>query len=166
MTFFHDLSSPKQLYFNAHTVRFLSSDSKLRTTIYQQYSIKQNFLLVIPLTMKKCTISLLLTKSNTVSYFQSKEYNGFLWRTNTSKDIRLKSDALLEKPKEGQKQFARRPYLGFFQVLYVNALKFHQNIEIHFFYQHCFMSPCIDWVKSWVEPTRVPNEQLTCYHMI
>lgn len=46
--------------------------------------------------------------------FRSKEYNGFVW--NTSRGISLKSDALLEKPKEGQKQFARRPYLGFFKA--------------------------------------------------
>ena len=49
-------------------------------------------------------------------FLQSKEYNGFVW--NTSRGISLKSDALLEKPKEGQKQFARRPYLGFFKVLF------------------------------------------------
>lgn len=49
-------------------------------------------------------------------FLQSKEYNGFVW--NTSRGINLKSDALLEKPKEGQKQFARRPYLGFFKVLF------------------------------------------------
>ncbi|KAL9975251.1 hypothetical protein ACROYT_G012390 [Oculina patagonica] len=46
--------------------------------------------------------------------FRSREYNGFVW--NTSRGINLKSDALLEKPKEGQKQFARRPYLGFFKA--------------------------------------------------
>lgn len=40
----------------------------------------------------------------------------FLW--NAARGISLKSSALLEKPKGGQKQFARRPYLGFFKVLY------------------------------------------------
>lgn len=46
--------------------------------------------------------------------YQSWEYNGFLW--NAARGISLKSSALLEKPKKGEKQFARRPYLGFFQA--------------------------------------------------
>nr|XP_058944279.1 endonuclease/exonuclease/phosphatase family domain-containing protein 1-like [Pocillopora verrucosa] len=46
--------------------------------------------------------------------FRSVEYNGFLW--NAARGISLKSSALLEKPKGGQKQFARRPYLGFFKA--------------------------------------------------
>ncbi|XP_048577072.1 endonuclease/exonuclease/phosphatase family domain-containing protein 1 [Nematostella vectensis] len=46
--------------------------------------------------------------------YRSREYNGFLW--DASCGIQLKSSSLLEKPKNGKKQFARRPFLGFFKT--------------------------------------------------
>ncbi|KAK3726776.1 hypothetical protein QZH41_010429 [Actinostola sp. cb2023] len=46
--------------------------------------------------------------------FRSREYNGFLF--DTSRGIELKSHDLIEKPSKGKKQFARRPFLGFFKA--------------------------------------------------
>ena len=97
-------------------------------------------------------------------FLQSKEYNGFVW--NTSRGISLKSDALLEKPKEGQKQFARRPYLGFFKVLFrfeyftsemCGHLKFLWNV-IELYMQRCELSRF--WQESYALLPRLP---LSCF---
>lgn len=42
------------------------------------------------------------------------EYNGFLY--DTSQGIELINSTLLEKPKKGPKQFARRPFIGVLKV--------------------------------------------------
>ncbi|XP_031555772.1 endonuclease/exonuclease/phosphatase family domain-containing protein 1-like [Actinia tenebrosa] len=46
--------------------------------------------------------------------YRSKEFNGFLF--DSSRNIELKSHDLLEKPLQGKKQFARRPFIGFFKA--------------------------------------------------
>uniref|UniRef100_H2YKC6 Endonuclease/exonuclease/phosphatase domain-containing protein n=1 Tax=Ciona savignyi TaxID=51511 RepID=H2YKC6_CIOSA len=66
--------------------------------------------------------------------YQGSEYSGFLWDNSV---VDLYSSALLEKTKE-QKEFTRRPFLGYFKVCKVDLIlvNLHMKAVGHFAFDH------------------------------